>query len=69
MYTIDAMWEMNAAHHKELLQVAASHRSSARVHELSFQPLARVLQLIGDVLIVIGLGLKARYSPRVHKVA
>lgn len=69
MHNIDAMWEMNAAHHKELLKVAKNHRSSARVRELPFQPMVRAMQLFADTLIVLGLRLKARYTPGVNKIA
>lgn len=69
MFNIDTMWEMNAAHHKELLQVAKVQRSLVRVRELPLQPMARVIQLVGDALIVLGLRLKASYTPRIHKIA
>ncbi len=41
----DAMWEMNAAHHKELLQVAETQRSLARVREQPRQSRMRVAQV------------------------
>ena len=69
MYKHDAMWEMNTAHHKELLQVAETQRSLARVHKVSINPMARALHYIGDVLIVAGSRLKAHHTCAIHKVA
>jgi hypothetical protein len=69
MYKGDAMWEMNAAHHKELLQVAETQRSLARVRELPQKSNARALHFIGDVLISIGSRLKAGHPFATHEVA
>ena len=69
MYKHDAMWEMNTAHHKELLQVAETQRSLARVHKLSKKPTARAIHYIGDVLIAVGSRLKARQAYPIHKLA
>ncbi len=50
----DAMWEMNKAHHKELLQVAETQRSLARVREQPRRSKAHVLHSIGDALVSVG---------------
>jgi hypothetical protein len=68
MSNFDAMWAMNDAHHKELLQVAETQRSFARVHKLPQKNRARALHFVGDVLIAVGSRLKARNTFATHKV-
>lgn len=65
----DAMWEMNSAHHKELLQVAETQRSLAKVRERSQRSKAHVLHAVGDALVVVGSRLKARYAHMTHEIA
>ncbi len=69
MFNVDAMWEMNSAHHKELLQVAEAQRSLVKARELSQQPRVRILHYIGDALIFVGSRLKARYTHVAHETA
>jgi Co/Zn/Cd efflux system component len=69
MYKGDAMWEMNSAHHKELLKVAETQRSLARIHKRSHRSRAHVLHTIGDTLVSVGARLKARYAHMTHEVA
>jgi len=60
MSNADAIWEMNAAHHKELLQVAQTQRTLARTRVLPQKRQAHALNNIGDLLIAVGSRLKAR---------
>jgi hypothetical protein len=52
MYNQDAMWEMNRAHHQELLDTAAKHR-------LLVQGRRRCPPLLDSFLALIGQGRKA----------
>ena len=69
MSKLDAIWEMNSAHHKELLRVAEIQRSLARVHKPPQKSTARALHYLGDVLIAVGSRLKARQAYAIHKAA
>lgn len=69
MSKFDALWEMNTAHHKELLQVAETQRSLARVHGRSRRSGSHLLHSIGNAMVNIGARLKARYAHISHEVA
>ena len=69
MSNIDALWTMNAAHHKELLEVSKTQRALEKVREPSRKPGARLSHTIGSILVNVGSRLKARNAVVSHKVA
>lgn len=69
MSSIDALWAMNAAHHKELLEVAETQRALDKVRESSRTPGARLSHTIGNILVNVGSRLKSRNTYISHKVA
>ena len=62
----DARWEMNKAHHRELLEVAKTQRLLAYSQKKSPRSTGRVFVAIGDILIAFGKRLKTRYEPVAH---
>ncbi|MDF1514301.1 MAG: hypothetical protein P1S60_10880 [Anaerolineae bacterium] len=69
MYNADALWEMNKAHHDELLQVADKQRSLSKALKLPQKRQARALDYLGDILITAGSRIKARNTFVTHKLA
>jgi hypothetical protein len=63
----DTRWEMNKAHHRELLEVA-DRRSDFLLNPRRKDPRkkGRMLVALGDFLITFGVRLKARYKPVAH---
>lgn len=62
----DNIWEVNKAHHRELLDVAKTQRLLAQSRLTKVPGNRRLFVAIGDVLINFGVHLKARYEPAVH---
>ena len=60
MYRNDVMWHMNQERHGELLKMAGDHQLLKRPQVGRKD---RLFVNIGDLLVDLGLRLKARYEP------
>ena len=62
----NAFWEMNAAHHRELLSIAQQQRLLAQSRTHRPKTTGHIFFSIGKLLISLGTRLQARHEPAIH---